>query len=122
MRSKPCYHLQVAKMYLSHCPPAMKNLSVTSACHFSLTPYVDTVYPLQYYVLVVTPLLSIVKDQVSDLGSKQILAIHVTSNRDETIECAILDSNSVLFTSARNCCLGRSSGEKFCDLICFNKI
>ena len=41
-------------------------------------------------VVVVTPLAAIMKDQVSDLGSKQISAIQVTSSMDEVVESEII--------------------------------
>jgi ATP-dependent DNA helicase RecQ len=41
-------------------------------------------------VVVVTPLAAIMKDQVSDLGCKQISAIQVTSSVDEVVENEIM--------------------------------
>ena len=42
-------------------------------------------------VVVVTPLVAIMKEQVSELGSKQIRAVYVLSNIDDSVESEILD-------------------------------
>ena len=42
-------------------------------------------------IVVVTPLISITKEQVSFLNEKQISAVHVSSAMNESVEDAILD-------------------------------
>ena len=42
-------------------------------------------------VVVVTSLIAIMKEQVSELGSKQICAVYVLSNIDDSVESEILD-------------------------------
>ena len=42
-------------------------------------------------VVVVTPLVAIMKEQVSDLESKRMSAVHVISNLDKNVESAVLD-------------------------------
>ena len=51
-------------------------------------------------IVVVTPLAAIMKDQVSDLGSKQISAIQVTSSMDEVVESEIIGGQfSIIYIS-----------------------
>ena len=93
MRQRHPYHLRRLVWRPSACLLSLHSLTPadhSNADSISMLHLEHDVPTSIHVVVVVSSLVAIMKDQVSDLGSKQISAIQVTSSMDEVVECEII--------------------------------